>query len=182
MATVKPNIRALSTREKKILVVFLLAASVFLGYRFIFIPMKEQIEKLGNQIKLQEKKLSKSLRILEKEKAIEEEYDRYAVDFKQKASDEQQMALILSQVESAATQLNLRIADLKPGRVKKGDFYNNFLLNLVLEGDLPAINQFLYTVQNRPYFFQIEEVYFEKSSVRTSQIKCRLLINKAFLL
>ena len=91
------------------------------------------------------------------------------------------MASILSEIESVANEINMGVADMKPKKVKRIDFYNNFSATLTVEGELASIIRFLYVLQNTPHFFTADEVYFERSIMRTTQIKCRLVLSKALI-
>ena len=91
------------------------------------------------------------------------------------------MAAILSEIESVANQIKLRIDDMKPQKIKKVGFQNNFPVSLAVDGTLSSIIQFLYTLQNSPHYFDIDELYFEKGAMRTSQVKCRLILSKTLI-
>ena len=134
-----------------------------------------------DKAKVTEKRLRNNQRIVAREKAVNDEYDKYLPYFKQDSSDEQEMATILAQIEFVANSLSMRVADMKPNRVKRTDFYNNFSVTLTIEGELPAILHFLYTLQNPPNLFATNEIYFERSAIRTSSIKCRLIISKVLI-
>ena len=173
--------RRLSRREKSIFIACLLLVFIYTSYHFIFKPLQENTATVKNQIELKEKRLRNNLRIVRKERIVDEEYDQYSSYLKQKASEEQEMAAILSQIESAANEVNIRIADMKPKKVKKVDFYNNFSVTLTIEGELQTIIRFLYTLENIPHLFKIDEIYLERSSIRTTEIKCRLILSKPLI-
>ena len=173
--------RRLSRKEKGIFIACLLLIFIYAGYHFIFKPLQENTATVENQIELKEKRLRNNLRIVRKERIVDEEYDQYSSYLKQKASEEQEMAAILSQIESVANEVNIRIADMKPKKVKRVDFYNNFSVTLTIEGELKTIIRFLYTLQNIPHLFKIDEIYLERSSIRTTEIRCRLILSKPLI-
>ena len=115
---------------------------------------------------------------MHKGEAIEEEYQKYAQLLKQKRSNEQERASILSEIESVAARIDLRIADRKPKKVREIDFYNNFSVSLTIEGELGNIIHFLYLLQSDPHQFNVDEVRFEKKSRRRSDIKCYLVLSR----
>lgn len=173
--------RQLSTREKIIFSICVLLAITYMGYHFIFIPLQGSQVTLEDKIRVAQKRLRNNERIMAQEKVVDEEYEKYAAYFQQKSSDEQEIASILSQIEALANDMQLRVADMKPKKVKRMDFYNNFSATLTIEGELAAIIRFLYTLQNMPHLFKADEVYFERSSIRTTQMRCRLILSKALI-
>ncbi len=173
--------RPLTKRENVILVICLLAGCAYLVKNFVFTFIDENNTTFEDKVKVGEKRLRNNLRILGKEKAVNAEYNKYLPYFAQKASEEQEMATILAQIESVANALSMRVADMKPNKVRRIDFYNNFSVTLTIEGELPAILHFLHTLQNLPNLFSVNEIYFERSSIRASSIKCRLIVSKALI-
>jgi len=170
----------LSKREGFVFALCLLVIIVYAGLNFVFKPLRARDTQLQGKIAVSEKRLKNHLVLLRAEKTVDEEYEKYAPYFQQKLSDEQEMAAILSEIENVANQTGLRIADMKPQRVKKVDFYNSFSAALTVEGGLGVILQFLYASQNIPHLFRVDEIYFEPYSKRDSQlIKCRLILDKA---
>ena len=173
--------RRLTLREQQILAIAFFVAFAYFNVHFIFRPLKEKITALENNIRSTQKRFLKNKRIIKKEEAVESEYAKHALSLKQKASDEQEMASILSEVEAVANQLNMRIADMKPNKVKRVDFYNSFSVNLTIEGELATTTHFLYALQNTPHLFKVDEIYFERSSFRASELRCRLILSKALI-
>ena len=173
--------RGLSKREGGILAVCLTLIVIYGGYNLFYKPLIENFSDSDDKIKVAEKRLHNNLKIIRKEKSVNEEYEKYALNFKQKASDEQAMTSILSEIESMANQVSLRISDMQPKRVRKIDFYNNFSVTLTVEGEMPVIIKFLYTLQNPPHLFKVDEIYLEKSAVKSGEVKCRLILSKVLI-
>lgn len=170
--------RRLSRRETRIFIVCLFVILVFIGHRFIFKPLKEDLAVLEQKIETSEDQLKRVLKINKKKDSVSKLYEQQIFSLRQKLSDEQEMASILSEIQSVANEIKLGVADMKPKKVKKVDFYNNFSVSLTMDGELVSIVHFLYILQNSPHFFSIDEVYFEKSSMHTALIKCRLTLSK----
>ncbi|HOW35219.1 MAG TPA: type 4a pilus biogenesis protein PilO [Candidatus Omnitrophota bacterium] len=173
--------RRLSKRETRIFIVCLFVIFVFVSYRFIFKPLKEDLAALEEKIEAKETQLKKILKINKRKDSVSKAYEQQIFSLRQKLSDEQEMASILSEIQSVANEIKLGVADMKPKKVKRVDFYNNFSVSLTMDGELVSIVHFLYILQNSPHFFSIDEVYFEKSSIRTAQIKCRLTLSKILI-
>ena len=173
--------RHLSSREKSILVFCTLTVLIFIGYKGVAQPLHRQSEILNEKIHSSEQKLKKQFNVLERGKIVDKEYEQYAAVFRQTASDGQIMSSILSEVESVARENGMRIADMKPKKVKRIDFYNNFSVSIAMNGQLVDIVKFLYILQNTPHLFNIEELVIEKSSPRSSTLDCRLVLNRILI-
>ena len=173
--------RRLSFREKIILVFCICLLLLYVSTVFIFKPLHEKLLSLRKKISNAERKLENNLAIIPQGKIIDKQYDKYAALLKQQASDEQEMASILSEIESVASQVEMRVSDVKPKRVKNVDFFNHFSVSLSIEGELNSIIRFIYILQNEPYLFRVDEVRFEKRSLRTSKIKCQFVLSRALI-
>ena len=131
----------LSPRENRILILCLFLIFIYISYNFIFQPLRKTIADFETRIKVSEKRLRNNLKMMRMERVVDEEYDKYSSYFKQKVSDEQAMAAILSEIESVANEINMRVADMKPKKAKRTDFYNYFSATLTIEGELATVTQ-----------------------------------------
>ena len=173
--------RPLSVREIRIFGLCLILVIGYVSYQFVLRPTKEKILDLENKIIVNEKRLRKNLGLFKQKTQIDANYSQYASLLKQNVSDDQQEALINAEIAAVANQVQLRISDIKPKKVRPVDFYNNFSVSLSLDGELKTILHFLYLLQNAPHLFAIDEVYIEKGTLRSAQVKCRLSLSKALI-
>ncbi len=173
--------RPLSNRERSILFLCILTVLIFIGYNGVVQPLRRKTETLKERVNSSEQKLKKQFSVLEKSKSGNKEYEQYLAIFRQSASDGQIMSSILSEIESVARENGMRIADMKPKKVKHIDFYNNFSVTLAMSGQLTDIVKFLYILQNQPHFFNIEELVIEKNSPRAPTLDCRLVLDRILI-
>ncbi|MFH1360896.1 MAG: type 4a pilus biogenesis protein PilO [Candidatus Omnitrophota bacterium] len=174
-------IKPLSRREKNILGLCLLLIFIYMSVHFVFRPMNDQTKRLEKRAAEKEGDLRKALRILRKQKAVESQYAQVVALIMQKNSDEQEMASILSEIESVATEVDMRLSDMKPKKIKEIDFYHHFSVSLSVEGELETIAQFIHLLESPPHQFTMDDVRFEKRSLRTSNIKCQLTLSRILL-
>jgi len=168
-------------RERNILIIILSVLLVFAIYSLIFQPLIERLSFLNNEIESKELKLRKNQKILNLEKSASLDYKKYEQYLKQNASEEQAMASLLSEIESVAHQVNIQVNDMKPRKVKRIDFYNNFAVEIDTEGRLSDILKFVYTLQNSPHLLKAENVRLEKQSSASSLLKGYLLVTKILI-
>ncbi|GEM_PF-1075173 len=177
----KVHVRPLSSREGVILAVCLVMGFTYFSYRFVFQAMRDRLEEAQNKITVSQKRLNNDLKILRQEAAVEKEYEKYLEDVRQDATEEQEMASMLSEIESVANTIGLHVSDMKPKRVRRVDFYNQFSAALTIEGELSSILEFLYVLQGAPHSFKVDELYLERGIARSAQIKSRISLSKILI-
>ena len=127
------------------------------------------------------KQLEKNLKIIHKAQRYEKQNTAIIANFKQKGSDEQAMSTIITEIESVAGEVNIRIADLKPQKVRKTGSFNNFSVSLVLDGQLTPIMNFVYDLQNQPHWFGVDEMRLDKKSPNSPDLKGYLVLSRTLL-
>ena len=92
------------------------------------------------------------------------------------------MSYLDSEIFNVGKQYNLRISESKPQPVVSTEYYNNFSIRLVIDGELDNVVHFLYILQNPPYSFNVYEAHFNKSRRRLStNLKVNLTLNKIMI-
>lgn len=171
--------RRLTRREQKIMVICFTLVLVYGGYNGIYKPFMEKAAQLDADIIRQQSRLSKETRSLRQSGEMQSAYENFRAQFKQDKTNEQVMSAILSEIEEVASELDLRISDLKPKRVQNENFYNRFSVSLTIDSDFPKVMEFLYYLQKDPHLFDVEEVRFDKGSRRrSSEIKTSLVLGR----
>ena len=170
-----------SQRERVLFGLTFLAIGIGMLYAGIYLPIHNQSVSLQERIELAERQLQKTERTIYRGKFTEEEYQSLLEYFKQTASDEQEMSSMLSQIESAARGINMRIVDMKPRRPKLNDLYNQFLVNLEIDGELVPVTEFIHKLQSAPYLFHIDEMRLNKPSPQLAELKCQVTLSKILI-
>lgn len=171
--------RPLTKREQNILIICIVLVFSYVGYNGVYKPTSERIQYLDERALTLQQQLKKSQMTISRSDLVGRKYADIIKRFKQSRSNEQEMSAILSEIENAAKQLNLQIADLKPQRVKSDEDFNWFSISLTISSGLDNIVQFLYAVQNEPYFFNVEEIRFDKGAQRgVEDLKTSLVLSR----
>ena len=173
--------RQLTQREQQILGVCGAVIFLYVSFRMVWIPSQSEGDVLKAKIEARTRLLEKDFKILQNGKTIAGQYDRYLSLLKQEGTDEQEMSAILSLIESLGNEIQLRFSQMKPLQVQREDFYSIFPVSLSMEDSLPKIDRFLYTVQNQPNFFEVEEIHLEKSSTQNNFLQARLVLKKKLI-
>lgn len=171
-----------SSREKMITVML---AGVVAAYAFVqglYLPFQRKNETMAQKITVAQGKLRKNLGVIEQSKGIEQKYQYVLDTFRQKGSQEQVMSSILSEIEGVAGEVNMRIADMKPKRVRPVDLYNNFSVSLAVDAPLTEILRFVYLLQTPPHMFQIEELSLNNNAGRPDvPLRCQLVLSRTLI-
>jgi Tfp pilus assembly protein PilO len=171
--------RQFSGREKMIFGACVLAIGIFILVKGMMAPFREAVGSLDQKIVLLKGKLRKNDQLLNQAKLLRGAYDTYLERFRQTKSNEQEMSSVLSEIESVASQMSLRISALKPKQVERKEHYNSFSVSLIVESDFKEMMQFLYVVQQSPHFFDVEEFRFDKSPYQKDPtIKTNFVLSK----
>lgn len=173
--------RSLTSREKKIFFLCLIVIGFYIVYSFGYQKIKEGITAQQEVFLENEKTLRRYAQIVRSEKTIEQKFAHYAKILEQKGSDEQEMTRVLSDIEETANKVDIRISNMEPGKIKKGDFYNYFSVDIQAEGPLKKICELLYVLEGKPNYFYVDEIRIEKYAARADTLKCRLVVSRLLI-
>ena len=174
--------RQLSKREQIIFGICLTLAGVYVLVNGVVKPFRERISGIDGMIERKEREYNKDMRLIQKAKVARKRNRSALSQFEQTKSSEQVMATILSDIEKVAQDLKLQISDLKPKRVKEGEFFNHFSVSLTLNSEFSKILHFIYKLQNQPYEFNIEEAKFDRGArTRAQVVRTNLTLKKVLV-
>ena len=171
----------ITSREKKITGVTLALIFIYGGFNFIFKPIKQKEAILDEEIQAEIKLLNKDFLAVKKEKQLKREYENLLVPFRQQNSDEEEMSVLLSQMQTLATQTGLRIVDIKPQKSRKTEFCKFLPLSLSLEGYYSDVIRFLYVVQATPYSLGVDELFLEFKPSQRNVLTCRIDLSRILI-
>lgn len=173
--------RNLSQREKSIFGFCLFAVFVYLFYQFVVLPLRHEEVFWRNQIVSMKRQLAKDVRVLQEEDEIHYQYSAYLKSLQQKGTEMQEMASILSEIESVAKKLDLRIEDMKPRRIRQEETYNHFPVSIRIRTTVDFVVRFLYALQTPPHAFYVQELRLEKPSIRQSDLVCEIIVSRILI-
>jgi Tfp pilus assembly protein PilO len=157
------KIRTLSNREKKIAMVCVVMAAVYLGSQFFKQSLMQRDQQLLKKMTDEKQILDNNLKMIREAKAIEQKYKIYVETFTQKGSDEQEMSGMMSDIETAANKYNVQITNMQSSRAVAKENYKEMGIQIAVSAPLLSIVQFIHELQDRPYFYNIGQAQLEKS-------------------
>ncbi len=178
MKKFKFSIGKLSSREKRffILTSIIVGLSIFylIAFKAIFLKWKV----LSGEILQKETKLIKLRGVIAAKEELEEEYNNFKDRIKVKGSPDKDMVTgLLKDIESIARNSAVNILNIEPLPVKRERFYEQYSIQMEIEGDIEGIGLFLYNMDNSfRGFLNIERLEIE-SKGKERVLKAHLLIN-----
>ena len=88
------------------------------------------------------------------------------------------MATMLSEIESNAAVLGLRLNEMKPNKERQEDFFNHFSASFVVEGEMAPVMNLMHTLQSPPYNLFVDEFSLDKISEKSSLLRCNLKVSR----
>jgi len=153
-------------------------AVVFID-RLVISPIGENIRRVDQEIKFSEKKLSRDLRNVNNKILIEGEYKRYRNYVKKtSASDEEDVANILAEIEGMAQSSGVSLTDIKPQAPKKGDIYKEYAVGVEAEGSMAQIITFLHDLNNSAQLLRAVKLRLTLKDKESTTVKASILVTK----
>jgi len=175
-------IKKLTGREQVILALCIAVLSVYVGLNAVVKPLRDKIELVDREIHTYQKSMSMSMLTVQKAQELEQQYNKYLGQFKQIKTDEQVMALILSEIEEISDKFGLLISEMKPKKVKREKQFNKFSVSLTINSELIDMLRFLHILQGQPHLFDLDEARFDVTLRRkSSNIRTHLVLSKILI-
>lgn len=169
---------SLTKREKTILaftIIFVLLISV---YRFLIEGAVKKWQRLNTEILISKATLQKNLRIIDREKFIESEYEKYNNFVIEEGSQEKKMASLLKEIEGLASKWDVAITDIKPLPTKTTEFFNRYTVELSAEADISQISKFIYYLQKSSKILRAERLRLNAKSGQPNILQAQMLITR----
>ena len=171
-------LKHLSRREKIIFYITISIIAINLGYSFIFRPLLEKYKQLNQEALAKRIMLEKAQRLISQKDIIEREYNKLSSSFKLTGSAEEQMAKVLSQIESTATKESITISNMRPQPIQDKKFYKRFVVELKCEADINRLFKFFYELENPASLLKIESLKLNPKAAQSSIFEASILISK----
>lgn len=164
-------------REKVLLVLVTIILPFFLFYKFYYIPLKEKINNLKEDIKKIELEIAKLENFVKREKAIEEivrNRKKFLEEIKIFLPTEKEIPQLIKNVSEIAKKNKLEILRFMPRQEERQNYYNVIPFDMELKGYFYDILKFLNEVEKLPRLVTLKNIEFspqakeEKIIIKTS--------------
>ena len=175
----------LSSRERKGLVLAAVCALLALSDKLIVRRLAANLDRLGRQLKLEERKLAGNLRILDSNRkaVIRQQYRQHGHKLRKQSTSAEENAALLAQVETFARSANVTLVATRPREVMREGFYEEYAVAIEIEAELENIVDFLYRIESSPRLLRIKEATLSpRTKELRSPVRGMLLITQVLTL
>ncbi|MFH1854070.1 MAG: type 4a pilus biogenesis protein PilO [Candidatus Omnitrophota bacterium] len=164
-------IRELSKRERYLFVSVAVIVILAIGCNFVFDPILKKQRIISNEIIIKKTKLRKSLKLLETQDVIVNEYNTYAAAITN-------ISKILSYIEKEALSFGIKTANIKPRPAAQKELYKEYVIELQIEGELSNINKFISQLIKSPLFTTVKKLDLRRAGETTPYFKGTIILSK----
>lgn len=169
--------KKLSTRETSILIVTLGLVLIFIIYQFVVKPMQGSAVNIDDQMRVNHAHLIKARKMVARKKEVEARYQHWVGIIGGAVSEGSQMTAMVSKIESAAREANIHVENIQPQKPVSQKTILFFPVELTIDGQWLDIVKFLYTLQQVPNYYFIDELNVEKYSDTVSSLRGRIVVS-----
>jgi len=170
----------LSGREKRASVVAVIVIGIALFYNFVIGPLTGYWKLLGKETNKNYFELQKLRRAFELKNSVDKIYEDSKNQILLKGSDEQEIAIILTEIESSSKSIGLDITTIEPLPVEDKGFCKKYGTRIEALGEMATIASFISVTENSTLLFKIERLQIqatrEQNIVKTSFLISRILV------
>lgn len=152
-----------SKREKILLIIGTIFVPLFLFYKFYYLPAKEKIKILHEDIKKLELEIAKLETFVKREKELEAQLKNRKIfleEIKAILPTEKEVPQLLKDVNAMAKKNGLEILKFTPGNEEKKDYYNIIFFDMQVKGTFPELIKFLNDVEKLPRLVTLNSIEF----------------------
>lgn len=172
----------LNKREKILFYITVLFSAVVLLHIAVISPLLKKGDMLLRETAKKEVRCRRNFSIISSKQKIQEDFKMYTGIIKKTASDEEETASLLKQIESLAQKSKVSLSSIKPKRVTEVEFYKRYAVEIEGEGSLRQLVRFLYYIQNTDQILKAERLRVNVKSSSSSRLKYSVLITRILIL
>lgn len=147
-------------------------------YSLILGPLYRTWTRLDKDIEISKIELKKAVKILKQKETVIKEYNTYLGKFSVKQSDEEEMASMLNEIETQARLASVKLVNMKPRRVEKGDFYRFFYVDLDTEANMQNILKFIKALKDSKYAMCVEQLTLNSRSGEPTILNSTITVSR----
>lgn len=172
---------AWSVRERTILAVLVLVCCVYGAYTWIYRPSLADEDRLAESVRTTRKKFQEELRVIEKEKRAPQALREALEKRRQKASPQETVSGLLSEIEASARAMNIRVTEMKPLSAFKNGEFNQFAVSLAVDGNFKEIMAFIHGLQSPGHDLDITQFFFERPFGESKTLQAKIVVVRTLI-
>jgi len=92
------------------------------------------------------------------------------------ASEEEEMAMLLDELEKLASSSSVRITNIKPRQSRESGYYKKYVVEVESEGNISGFSKFLYGIQNSRQFLDVEKLSLTTKGASSDLLKGQMVV------
>ncbi len=166
----------LTSRERGIFVLFVLVCGIYAGYAFVYRPSVIERQRIEEDLRLARKKWNDQMKIIRKEQNMPVGFREAIAAMRQENAPEEVMSAILSEIETAARSLKVRITEMKPQGVIKEDVISRFPVSLAVDGSFQELMAFVHMLQAPEHDLKVTQFHLEKGLSDPTALLAKIVV------
>uniref|UniRef100_A0A7C4NTT9 Pilus assembly protein PilO n=1 Tax=Thermodesulfobacterium geofontis TaxID=1295609 RepID=A0A7C4NTT9_9BACT len=167
-----------ATNREKFLIIFVsILAPLFLFYKFYYVPTKEKINVLEEEVKKLDLEIQK-YENMAKRTAILEAQMRQRQEFLERVKEilpsAKEIPNILKQISDLAKMNNLEVITFEPEKEIPQDYYNIIPIKMVIQGRFSNVMNFLNSIEDLQRLIALNNIKFQ---VKKNQLNAEVIFH-----
>lgn len=172
----------LSAKEKMGVIAASAVVTLLVMDRLIISPIAARFRSINQNIKASEKKLVVDIRNINNKDAISAQYGKYKNYVKRTAaSDEEEIAAILAEIEGLARRSDVTLVDIKPQTPKQTDYYKEYIIDVDAEGDMEHVIMFMHNLNGSSQLLRMPKVRLTLRERESQVVKASISISRILI-
>ena len=167
----------MKTREKYLAGIAVTITILWFSYSWIIEPIWDQLTNMHSTLHEKNLQLSQFKKIINESEKLKKEYDQLSNSSGKNLSYEDEIASILSIVESVARKESVHISDMKPLQFKKTEKTPKTVISIEFDTGLKSLVSFLYKLEHS-YPFHIENIRINAGEIGKETVNAYLVLSK----
>ena len=167
----------LSKRERIFFFLAAVAIALSLVGSFFLTPISAKWDLINGKILNKEIELKRKTKYLNQKDRVRSVYQEYNEYAKEKVSDEEALAVLLSRLEEEAGASGIHIIDIRPKPTKDLIIYKKYALELTCETTIEKCIDFVYNLQKSPQLIRVEMLNLASSGKDKPLLNARMTIS-----
>lgn len=172
----------MSKSEKMFFAVTVFFVGAALADRAMIAPIASRIQLLDEKINTQTELIKKNVRIVAEKDRVKATAKEFSVYSRKAATQEEEVAFLLGEVENLARKNSLYIVDMKPLAMQEDKGSRKYSVDLNCEAQMDQLISFMHDVENSQKLFVVESFNITSKSKDSSIAKCNLRISNIIFL
>lgn len=172
---------SISKREKMFFAMTISIITISIFYGFVIEPFFKAYIRLSREINIKQTRLAKNLKLMNEKDIVSNEFKRHSQQLKEKGSDEEEMASVLSEIEIIGKNVGFYLSNVKPQKIKDMDFYKIMFVEIKFQADIQTFSKFIYEIQNSPLLLKVSRLQLNSKGGDSSFLEGTIQISKISL-